>query len=64
MNLDKNLLNEILNQIEIKLGNKRQIMYCDLISYIARSKLKGKSYDKIIIWCTYNIRLGKLYINF
>lgn len=64
MNLDKNLLNEILNQIKIKLGNKRRIMYCDLISYIARSKLKGNSYDKIIIWCTYNIRLGKLYINF
>ncbi len=64
MNLDKNLLNEIINLIKNKLANKRQIMYCDVINYIVRSKLKGKSYDKIIIWCTYNIRLGNLYINF
>ena len=62
MNLDKNLLNEIINLIKNKLANKRQIMYCDVINYIVRSKLKGKSYDKIIIWCTYNIRLGNLYI--
>ncbi len=64
MNLDKNLLDEIINRIKNKLANKRQIMYCDVINYIVRSKLKGKSYDKIIIWCTYNIRLGHLYINF
>jgi len=64
MNLDKNLLNEIINLIKNKLANKRQIMYCDVINYIVRSKLKGKSYDKIIIWCTYNVRLGNLYINF
>ena len=55
-------MNKIIKQIKTKLGKKRQIMYCDIINYIVRSKLVGKSYDKIIIWCTYNIRLGKLYI--
>jgi len=37
-------------------------MYYDVINYVVRSKLEGKAYDKIIIWCTYNIRLGKIYI--
>ena len=63
MNFDKNLLNEIINLIKNKLGNRRQIMYYDVINHIVRSKFKGNSYDKIMIWCTYNIRLGNSYIN-
>ena len=60
--LDKSILTDIITKVEEKLEHKRPIMYVDLINFIIRTNLVGDEYNKIIVWCNYNIRLGRLFM--
>jgi len=62
---DENL--EIINKIIYKLKrvyqDRRKIMYSDIINYITRKEKEGEIFNKLMIWCNYNIRLGKNFVN-
>ncbi|MFX1356734.1 MAG: hypothetical protein ACFFA8_05560 [Promethearchaeota archaeon] len=57
------LLNEIYNELNLKIKQKREIMYSDIINFVIRKGFKGAIFNKLLIWCNYNIRNGKFIVN-
>jgi hypothetical protein len=57
------LLREIMNKLNQILNSKREIMYSDIINLIIREGNLGKSYNELIRWCNYKIRLGETYVD-
>jgi len=62
---DKNYdtLNYIYKELKRKIDGKRGIMYSDIINLIIREGYKGDIYNQVIIWCNYNIRQGKFFVD-
>lgn len=58
------LLIDIIKTIKKKIKSKREVMYSDVINLIIREGYIGEQYSQLILWCTYNIRLGKTYLDF
>ena len=58
------LLDHIINMLKQKIKGKRELMYSDIINLIIREGYIGDNYSKLILWCNYNIRLGKTFIEF
>lgn len=56
------LLREITNKLNQILNSKREIMYSDIINLIIREGNLGKSYNELIRWCNYKIRLGETFV--
>ncbi|MHA2007461.1 MAG: hypothetical protein ACXABO_06965 [Promethearchaeota archaeon] len=56
------ILREIIKKMEMILNGKREIMYSDIINLIIREGYIGESYNDIILWCNYKIRLGEIYV--
>ena len=63
---DKNskLLKEILDKLNRIIKGKRRIMYSDIINLILREGFNGESYNHLIIWCNYKIRIGEIFVEF
>jgi hypothetical protein len=57
-------LENIIKAIKLKINGRREIMYSDIINLINRQEFIGEKYDKLILWCNYKIRLGKIYVDF
>lgn len=57
------LLNEIYTELNLKIKQKREIMYSDIINFVIRKGFKGAIFNKLLIWCNYNIRNGKFIVN-
>jgi hypothetical protein len=57
------LLNKICKEINMKIKDKREIMYSDIINLIIRKGYKGVIFNKLMIWCNYNIRSGRLILS-
>lgn len=55
-------LQEIYKKIHQVIRGKREIMYSDIINLVVRNQYKGDIYNKIIIWCNYNIKKGNLFV--
>ncbi|MHA1991273.1 MAG: hypothetical protein ACW98A_09945 [Candidatus Hodarchaeales archaeon] len=57
---------ELLQEIKIKLEKifqgRRRIMYSDIINLIIREDKIGASYNELILWCNYKIRLGEIFV--
>jgi len=62
---DKNfaILNCIYKELKPRIQGKRGIMYSDIINLIIREGYKGDIYNQVIIWCNYNIRQGKFFVD-
>ena len=62
---DKN--SKFLEQIIIKLNNiirrRRKIMFSDIINFIAKQGLNDELSNRLILWCSYKIRLGGVFID-
>ncbi len=57
-------LDHIIKNLKKKIGDRRRIMYSDVINLIIREGYIGETYSKLILWCNYKIRLGKTYLEF
>jgi len=58
------ILKEILDKLNRIIKGKRRIMYSDIINLIIREGLNGESYNNLIIWCNYKIRIGEFFVEF
>ena len=58
------ILKEIIDKLNRIIKGKRRIMYSDIINLILREGLNGESYNNLIIWCNYKIRLGEIFVEF
>ncbi|MFX1377760.1 MAG: hypothetical protein ACFFA4_01580 [Promethearchaeota archaeon] len=58
------ILEHIIEILKKKIKGRRRIMYSDVINFIIREGHIGDRYSKLILWCNYKIRLGKIYIEF
>ena len=56
------ILEDLIKKITKIIKGQRKIMYSDLINFILREKCFGESYKQIILWCNYNIRLGRTFV--
>ena len=56
------LLQEIKNKLEKIFQGRRRIMYSDIINMIIREGKIGDSYNELILWCNYKIRLGETFV--
>jgi len=56
------LLQEIKNKLEKIFQGRRRIMYSDIINIIIREGKIGDSYNELILWCNYKIRLGETFV--
>ncbi|MHA1915929.1 MAG: hypothetical protein ACW990_02525 [Promethearchaeota archaeon] len=56
------LLGDIMNKLNQILNSRREIMYSDIINLIIREGKLGKSYNELIRWCNYKIRLGETFV--
>ncbi len=56
------LLQEIKNKLEKIFQGRRRIMYSDTINLIIREDKIGHSYNELILWCNYKIRLGEIFV--
>ena len=56
------ILKEIIDKLNRIIKGKRRIMYSDIINLILREGLNGESYNNLIIWCNYKIRLGEIFV--
>jgi hypothetical protein len=56
------LLQEIKNKLEKIFQGRRRIMYSDIINLIIREDKIGDSYNELILWCNYKIRLGEIFV--
>ncbi|MFX0060198.1 MAG: hypothetical protein ACFE8J_18030, partial [Candidatus Heimdallarchaeota archaeon] len=57
------ILNEIHKELNLRIKEKREIMYSDIINFIIRKGYKGAIFNKLLIWCNYNIRSGRFIVN-
>ncbi len=58
------ILIDIIKTLKNRIKSKREIMYSDIINLIIREDYIGERYSQLILWCNYNIRLGKTYLDF
>ena len=58
------ILKEILDKLNRIIQGKRRIMYSDIINLILREGHIGESYNNLIIWCNYKIRIGEFFVEF
>ena len=56
------LLQEIKDKLEKIFQGRRKIMYSDIINLIIREGKIGDSYNELILWCNYTIRLGETFL--
>ena len=56
------ILIKIYRELNMKIREKREIMYSDIINFIIRRGDKGPIFNKLLIWCNYNIRNGKFIV--
>jgi hypothetical protein len=56
------LLQEIKNKLDKIFRGRRKIMYSDIINLIIREGKIGDSYNELILWCNYKIRLGETFL--
>ena len=56
------LLQEIKNKLDKIFRGRRKIMYSDIINLIIREGKIGDSYNELILWCNYKIRLGETFV--
>jgi len=57
------ILIKINKELNMKIREKREIMYSDIINFIIRSGDKGPIFNKLLIWCNYNIKNGKFIVS-
>jgi len=56
------LLQEIKSKLDQIFRGRRKIMYSDIINLIIREGKIGDSYNELILWCNYKIRLGETFV--
>ena len=56
------ILEDLTKKITKIIKGQREIMYSDIINFILREKCFGENYKQIILWCNYNIRLGRTFV--
>ncbi|MFX1370280.1 MAG: hypothetical protein ACFFCE_00350 [Promethearchaeota archaeon] len=62
--IDFELLKNILRKVKQILKGRREVMYADIINFIIRHGFSGEQYNSILVWCNYNINLGKVFVDF
>ena len=55
-------LKEIIHKLEIIFNGKRRIMYSDIINLIMREGIKDELSNDLILWCTFKMRSGEIYV--
>jgi hypothetical protein len=55
-------LEELINKLEKLLQVQRDVMYSDILNIIIREGYYGDLYNRLIIWCNYNIKNGKYFV--
>lgn len=62
---DKNskFLKQIITKLNIIIRGRRRIMFSDIINFIAKEGSKDELSNRLILWCTYKIRLGGVFID-
>lgn len=56
------LIIDIKTKISQLLDGKREVMYSDIINYIIREQYKGDTFNKLILFCAYKIKLGEFIV--
>lgn len=59
---DKNALDKLVAELEEEPGEKRKIMYYDIVTHIMKHGHEEPKYDQIMLYCNYMIRQGHTYI--
>lgn len=62
---DKNskFLKQIITKLNIIIRGRRRIMFSDIINFIAKEGSNDELSNRLILWCTYKIRLGGVFID-
>ncbi|MFW9782148.1 MAG: hypothetical protein ACFFFB_07685 [Candidatus Heimdallarchaeota archaeon] len=58
------ILKDIYTKIKKTINGKREIMYSDIINLLVRNNYSGDNFNRIVIWCNYNIKQGNLFVKF
>lgn len=61
---NSDLLKQICGKVKLKLNGIREVMYSDIINNIVRESYIGEEFNQLIVWCNYNIKSGKFFVEF
>ena len=62
---DKNsiFLEQIITKLNLVIRGRRKIMFSDIINFIAKEGSNDELSNRLILWCSYKIRLGGVFID-
>ena len=62
---DKNskFLEQVITKLNIVIRGRRKIMFSDIINFIAKEGSNDELSNRLILWCSYKIRLGGVFID-
>ncbi len=62
---DKNskFLEQVITKLNIIIRGRRKIMFSDIINFIAKEGSNDELSNRLILWCSYKIRLGGVFID-
>lgn len=60
---NSNFLEQIIARLNIIIRGRRKIMFSDIINFIAKEGSNDELSNRLILWCSYKIRLGGVFID-
>jgi len=60
---NSNFLEQIITKLNIIIRGRRKIMFSDIINFIAKDGSNDELSNRLILWCSYKIRLGEVFID-
>lgn len=60
---NSNFLEQIITKLNIIIRGRRKIMFSDVINFIAKEGSNDELSNRLILWCSYKIRLGGVFID-
>jgi hypothetical protein len=62
-NKNSEFLEQIISKLNSIFNEKRKIMFSDIINFIAKEGLNDTLSNRLILWCSYKIRLGGVFLD-
>ena len=62
-NKNSEFLDQIITKLNTIIGEKRKIMFSDIINLIAKEGLNDELSNRLILWCNYKMRLGEVFLD-
>jgi hypothetical protein len=60
---NRQLINNIVEDLKKSVDFPREIMYSDIINWIVRKNHRSKKYNQLLLWCNYKIRFGEEFVD-